>query len=189
MGRVGLWMIGMVAFLALPETAARAADMPGYPALPFPLPASEGVPQIEEFISGWYLRGDLGYRFQQVQGASDPTTTYSGNSINDPAVLGVGVGWKHDWFRADVTGDYAWRSQYSGTGASGTSVTADVDSFTVMGNAYIDFGTWYGFTPYIGAGIGGAYVTMASYQMPPGARARRRRTIRVGTWPGRPWRG
>jgi opacity protein-like surface antigen len=50
-----------------------------------------------------------------------------------------------------------------------------------MGNAYIDFGTWYGFTPYIGAGIGGAYVTMASYQMPPGARARRRRTIRVGT--------
>lgn len=74
MGRVGLWMIGIVAFLALPETAARAADMPGYPALPFPLPASEGVPQIEEFISGWYLRGDLGYRFQQVQGASDPTS-------------------------------------------------------------------------------------------------------------------
>jgi hypothetical protein len=71
MGRVGLWMIGMVAFLALPETAAR---------------------------------------FQQVQGASDPTTTYSGNSINDPAVLGVGVGWKHDWFRADITGDYPWRS-------------------------------------------------------------------------------
>jgi hypothetical protein len=70
------------------ETVGRAADMPGYPVLTFPLPASEDVLQIEEFVSGWYLRGDLGYRFQQVQGASDPTTTYSGNSINDPAVLG-----------------------------------------------------------------------------------------------------
>jgi opacity protein-like surface antigen len=159
-----------LALLALPGTAARAADAPGYPALPAPLPPSEAVPKIEELVSGWYLRGDIGYRFQQVQGASDSTTDYSDNSIHDPVVLGLGVGWKHDWFRADITGDYGWRSQYSGTGANGvTSVSANVDSFTVMGNAYIDFGTWYGFTPYIGAGIGGAYVTMSNYEMPPGS--------------------
>ncbi len=165
MSRVVLWMIGL-ALLVLPGTTARAADVGGYPALPVPLPPSEQVPNIEEFVSGWYLRGDVGYRFQQVQGANDSTMDYSDNSIHDPVVLGFGVGWKHDWFRTDLTADYGWRSEYSGTGSDGiTSVSADVDSFTVMGNAYVDFGTWYGLTPYIGAGIGGAYVTMANYQM------------------------
>jgi len=159
-------LIGL-AVLTLPVTIARAADMPGYPALPLPLPAPEELaPQIEEFISGWYLRGDIGYRYQQVKSASDAANDYSDQSIHDPAVLGVGAGLKYKWFRTDVTADYGWRSEFSGTDASGTTtVTANVDSFTVMGNAYIDFGTWYGLTPYIGGGLGGAYVTMSSYQI------------------------
>lgn len=167
MSRVGLWMIGM-ALLLLPGTAVRAADYSGYPELPVPLPPSDNVPQIQEFISGWYLRGDLGYRFEQVQGASDATTDYSDHSIHDPMVLGVGAGWKYQWFRADVTADYAWSSKFSGSNASGTtSVTASVDTFTVMANAYADFGSWYGFTPYVGGGIGGANLTMSNYQMSP----------------------
>lgn len=168
MGRVGLLVIS-AALLMLPGTSARAADMPGYPALPLPLPTREDVtPRIEELASGWYLRGDIGYRFQQVKGASDAVNSYSDTSIHDPAVLGLGAGWKYQWFRVDVTGDYAWRSEFSGTDANGTTtVAADIDSFTVMGNAYIDFGTWYGVTPYVGAGIGGAYVTMSNYESAP----------------------
>ncbi len=168
MGRFGLLMIG-VAVVVLPGATARAADMPGYPALPLPFPSSEPVPQIQEFISGWYMRGDLAYRFEQVQGASDPTTVYSDESIHNPLVLGVGAGWKYEWFRLDVTADYGWAHKFSGTGSGGTSVTADIEDFTVLGNAYVDFGTWYGFTPYIGGGIGGAYLKMSDYQMTPAA--------------------
>jgi opacity protein-like surface antigen len=169
MVRVGLLMIG-AALLALPGTAARAADMPDYPALPVPLPPREDLtPRIQELVSGWYLRGDVGYRFQQVSGASDTFGDYSNTSIHDSAVLGLGAGWKSGWFRADLTGDYAWRSEFSGTAANGAAVTANIDSFTVMGNAYIDFGTWYGMTPYVGGGIGGAYVTMANYESSPPA--------------------
>ena len=166
MSRVGLWMIGM-ALLLLPGTVARAADMPGYPELPVPLPPSESVPQLQEFISGWYLRGDLAYRFERVTGASDATTSYSDLSIHDPLVLGVGAGWKYQWFRADVTTDYGWSHKFSGTSAGGTSVAANLEDFTVMGNAYADFGNWYGFTPYVGGGIGGAYLKMSNYQMTP----------------------
>lgn len=155
------------ALLMLAPAVADAADMPGYPALPEPLPPrDEFTPQLVELTSGWYLRGDIGYRFQSVSGASDSVTTYSDTSIHDPVVLGLGAGWKYGWFRADITGDYAWRSEFSGSNGA-TTVTANIDSFTVMGNAYIDFGTWYGMTPYLGAGIGGAYVTMANYESTP----------------------
>ncbi len=33
----------------------------------------------------------------------------------------------------------------------------------VLANAYVDLGTWWCVTPFIGAGVGGARVTMANY--------------------------
>ncbi|MBP0650594.1 P44/Msp2 family outer membrane protein, partial [Mycobacterium tuberculosis] len=33
----------------------------------------------------------------------------------------------------------------------------------VMLNGYVDLGTWYGVTPYVGAGIGAAYVDVAGH--------------------------
>jgi opacity protein-like surface antigen len=164
------WLLTLVvssAALAISGTLARAADMPGYPSLP--LPSHEKSLQFDEFVSGWYLRGDTGYRFQKVSGASDPANDYSTNSIKNAFIGGVGAGFKAQWFRADITGDYGWRSLYSGSNASnGNSVSAELDIFTVMLNGYLDLGSWAGFTPYIGAGIGSAYVSTWSYEtMPP----------------------
>ena len=34
-------------------------------------------------------------------------------------------------------------------------------------NGYADLGTWWGFTPYVGAGLGGAYLTMSNYETTP----------------------
>jgi opacity protein-like surface antigen len=157
------------AALAISGTLARAADMPDYPSLP--LPSHEKSLQFDELISGWYLRGDAGYRFQHVSSASDPANDYAGNSIKNAFIGGVGAGFKADWFRADITGDYGWRSLYSGSNASNSnSVTAKFDTITVMLNGYFDLGSWAGFTPYVGGGIGGAYVSMSSYEtMPPQA--------------------
>src|SRR6185437_708963 len=147
------------------SVSAQAADMPGYPRLP--PPASIRPLQVDEFLSGWYLRGDLGYRFQRLGSASsdiapDPIDNKIGNTIFG----GFGGGFKEKWFRADLTADYGWRSDYSGTvGATGDQ--AKIDSYTVLGNIYFDLGTWGGLTPYVGAGAGSAYLTMSNFTTSP----------------------
>ena len=41
-------------------------------------------------------------------------------------------------------------------------VTAHLNRTTPMFNAYIDLGNWWGFTPYVGAGIGVSYLQSSS---------------------------
>jgi opacity protein-like surface antigen len=46
---------------------------------------------------------------------------------------------------------------------SGTNeYTADIMSWLGLANAYIDMGTWCGFTPYVGAGIGFATISVGN---------------------------
>ena len=151
------------AVLAMSGAAARGADVPDYPSLPMPLPSEKSL-RVDQLISGWYLRGDVGYRFQRVGSASDLVTTYTNSSIKDAYVGGIGVGYKANWFRTDITGDYGWRAIYSGSTDSGANtVSAKIESFTVLLNGYLDLGTWAGITPYIGGGIGGAQVSTRNY--------------------------
>jgi opacity protein-like surface antigen len=152
--------------LAISGASARAADMPDYSS-PFPVPSGDRLP-VAERISGWYLRGDIGYRFQLTGTASDFIAQYDTSTLKDTYVLGGGAGYKAQWFRADVTGDYGWRSEYSAATAAGApSVNAKFDTFTVLANGYIDLGTWGGFTPYVGAGIGGAEISIRDYKSVP----------------------
>jgi opacity protein-like surface antigen len=147
-------------------TTAMAADMPDYPSLPFP--AQEKSLRQVELFSGWYLRGDIGYRFQRTGSSSSGNTTLvpSPNSpkLDNTFMGGLGAGFKEQWFRTDVTGDYGWRSKYSATSVTGATFTGKVESFTMMANGYVDLGTWAGFTPYIGAGIGAANVVFSGYE-------------------------
>jgi opacity protein-like surface antigen len=150
--------------LAISAALAHAADMPRYPILPPPTQTKTQL--FEETGSGWYLRGDVGYRFQRVKSASDLLNEYSDNSIKNAALFGGGVGYKWKWFRADLTGDYGWRSQYNGSNTT-NAVSGKINTAAVLFNGYVDLGTWGGFTPYLGAGIGGAYVTLSSYETTP----------------------
>jgi opacity protein-like surface antigen len=136
------------AALASPVDVARAADMPDY------YQAPQGV-IVEEFVSGWYLRGDIGWRNDTKVGSvvSDfPLPT--NNRIQDVATIGVGGGYKYNWFRADVTVDYAGRPKFNGDGTYANAFSGKFESLTALANVYIDLGTWGGFTPYIGAGAG-----------------------------------
>src|SRR6185437_2880542 len=148
-------------------SAVHAADMPGNYTLPPPSSTDAPVLRRVEVYSGWYLRGDLGYRFQHLgSGSTDDATLVpltDGNKVNNAVVLGLGAGYKWNWFRADLTGDYGWRGRYTGTTAAGTTITGKIDDFTVLMNGYVDLGTWSGFTPYVGAGIGGANVIFTGY--------------------------
>ncbi len=165
MGRLRTLVVSGAA-LAMSGAGAVAADMPDYPSLPFP--SRESPLQIDQLASGWYLRGDVGYRFQRIRSASNPANDYTASSIKNAFMGGGGAGIKAKWFRADITGDYGWRSLYSGSTASGANtVSAKIDTFTVLLNGYLDLGTWSGFTPYVGGGIGGAYVGTSSYETVP----------------------
>jgi opacity protein-like surface antigen len=137
-------------------TAAKAADLSS--PLTLPPPIQKATTLVDEFSSGWYLRGDIAYRMNRldsVTNAIPPQPT--SNRIDRSGLIGVGVGYKWNWFRTDVTLDYSGKTKYWGdTAALSPDFTSRTDSLTALINIYGDLGTWYGITPYIGAGVGGA---------------------------------
>jgi opacity protein-like surface antigen len=143
------------------STAVRAADL-----LP-PPPPLEAPPL--EVGGGWYLRGDVGvsnYDGAKFKNAETPDATYSGENFGSGAFAGAGVGYQfNNWFRADVTGEYRFSTGirvndhsffYSnGYGINGyESTKGDYSGAVVLVNGYFDLGTWYGITPFVGAGVG-----------------------------------
>lgn len=161
---------GSVLALAGLMSPALAADMPEYPIIetpePLPLPAA----------GGWYLRGDIGYKAYSDPNADFDETGYEpfwGESLDDTAVIGAGVGYQfNSYLRMDATLDYEFKSTFEGNlncrtpcvggGAGFSQEAADIDAWSGLVNAYVDLGTWYGFTPYVGAGIGASYLTTSN---------------------------
>jgi len=147
------------AFLAVAAfQAARAADVPQIYEI-----GDYGTPPYYA-EGGWYLRGDIGYVV-----AEDPVVTYGDGAVNflnedlgTTWMIGGGIGYRHNsWFRSDVTFDFRSFDFTGNTACNpgcGLSVeTYDLETWTIMLNAYADLGTWYGITPYVGAGVGAAY--------------------------------
>ena len=152
--------------VALFATVANAADMPSLPPV--------YIPSVEEFsVSGWYLRGDIGMtntRGKFFAPAYDDASTLSvnqlGHGFTGGMSYGVGVGYQfNSWFRADVTGEYRSKVMFSGTdfaNIAGLGPISDVysarfSSWVAMANVYVDLGTWWCITPFVGAGVGGAF--------------------------------
>jgi opacity protein-like surface antigen len=128
---------------SLMSTAAFAADMPIMP----PPPAMYAPPpQPCCDFGGWYLRGDIGFSNQQVKDMKlNNPAAYSGLSsfeqttnFDAAPTFQVGVGYQfNNWFRADVTGQYRGKSNFNGT--------------------------WWCVTPFIGAGVGAARVSINGF--------------------------
>jgi opacity protein-like surface antigen len=149
------------AALAMSGPLARGADMPGYPPPP-PLPDSG--PKFFDLSSGWYVRGDVGAQWGLVTGAESPTPPNPGaSSLGKGMTGGLGVGFKSSWLRTDVTVDYAAPLKYQGTVVTADDTTAKIQATTALFNGYIDLGTWYRMSPYIGAGAGVAYARVSDY--------------------------
>jgi opacity protein-like surface antigen len=128
--------------------AAHAADPAG------PWRPEFKKPHYTDLISGWYVRGDLGYRVNNI-GSVDAPTPATGYNVENGWAAGIGTGYKYKWFRSDVTLDYATAVRFRGDIAAVPEFyRAKVDSFTLLANVYFDLGTWAGLTPYIGAGAG-----------------------------------
>jgi opacity protein-like surface antigen len=144
-------------------TSTMAADMPNtYPREPI---VERPRPPLLDTNSGWYLRGDIGYRWARLNGAQAAAgfTSPTSNSLDNGLFVGIGGGIKSDWLRTDVTIDYGAPMKYRGTIATPDDVTAKITAASVLFNGYIDLGTWYRATPYIGAGAGTAYLRTFDY--------------------------
>jgi opacity protein-like surface antigen len=155
---------------SLLSSTAFAADMPSIAA-----PPMYAAPIIEDF-GGWYLRGDIGFSNQRVNrlnNALDANNTTSDQHLgfNTAGIFGLGVGYKlNNWLRFDVTGEYRGNSQFFGTdsitypGGVGTDTYhATKSEWVALANAYVDLGTWWCMTPFIGAGVGAARVSIANF--------------------------
>jgi len=152
------------AALAISGAIVHAADMPGG----MPLPRMESTPVLIDANSGWYLRGDLGGHWGLIGGAesASPFPNPVDNSLGKGMTASLGAGIKSAWLRTDVTIDYASPMKYEGTVVAAGDTTAKIQPTTGLLNGYLDLGTWYRLSPYIGAGAGVAYVRVTDYAGP-----------------------
>jgi len=157
------------------STMAFAAD------LPIAAPPMYAPPPPTDF-GGWYLRGDVGFSNQSVNRLVDTNNAAYNNvavsqtsSFGSAGIFDVGVGYQfNNWFRADVTAQWRGKSNFTGldvvTGTGPLTNFVGTDSYTAtksellfLANAYVDLGTWWCVTPFIGAGIGTARVQIANF--------------------------
>jgi opacity protein-like surface antigen len=176
--RVALWAVAGAATLT--ASVANAADYSPPPPQPICVPRSQanmwpGVPICVEEFSGWYLRGDIGITNQRVdklENALLPASTHHVNAEFDSAGLfGIGAGYQfNNWLRFDVTGEYRGNSDFTGLDIvriGGSTFTdeyrAKKSEWLFLANAYLDLGTWWCVTPFVGAGIGVSRVNISSF--------------------------
>jgi len=176
----------MAATVMTAATAANAADVPLYqpPPQPICVPRAQahlwpGVPLCAEeaVFGGWYLRGDIGFSNQTVHRVENnlvtlPEVDHVSAGFSTAGIFGLGVGYNvNNWLRLDVTGEYRGNSDFTGldvTSLSGGNFTdeyrAKKSEWLFLANAYLDLGTWWCVTPFVGAGIGTSRVTISGFQ-------------------------
>jgi opacity protein-like surface antigen len=163
--------------VSLLSSAAIAADMPSI----MPPAPQYYAPPAEDF-GGWYLRGDIGVTSSSAKRHVNSYDTLPagtslnqlGHGFNGGTAFDVGVGYKfNSWLRADVTGEYRSKVNFTGTDflmyPNGGGPLSDVynggyKSWVGMVNGYVDLGTWWCLTPFIGGGVGVAHVQTTGLQ-------------------------
>jgi len=171
--------LSVAVFACAGTTNGAASDMPLF--------GGDPTPQTPvEFGTGWYIRGSVGGTFDKGP-VLDSTGSFLDNAIKSNWSAELGAGYKfNNWFRGDLTlGTFGPQSAnavqsgincYSGienvtdqtTGDSigvyaipnqcNANQQASLRKYLLLTNAYVDLGTWYGVTPFVGAGAGVARI-------------------------------
>src|SRR6202142_670491 len=163
---------------SLLSTAAFAADMPSI------MPAPQYYAPPPQDFGGWYLRGDVGITSQHATKISNPLDTtlnvtgpsYTGTGLSGAGTWDVGVCYAfNNWLRGDITAEYrnaaslkgsvyGQFSAFGGTFSDVDNYSANLSSLVFLANAYVDLGTWWCLTPFIGAGVGTARNMLSGVQ-------------------------
>ena len=161
---------------SLLSSAALAADMPSI----MPPPQYYAPPAAD--FGGWYLRGDIGMTNQRLKSLNNPDPTVvnatppAGMAFDSGMLFGLGVGYQvNNWLRFDVTGQYRGRANFHGSQAvvynyggfpayRADNYSGSKSEVLFLANAYVDLGTWWCVTPFIGAGVGTSYNRISSFR-------------------------
>jgi opacity protein-like surface antigen len=179
----------LIAMVSLAAGTARAADYAPPPQCydaalvasgraPYgAVPCYAPPPVIVEEFSSWYLRGDIGFTNQSIRDLTNIQDAANsvrnvGLGFDASPLFGLGIGYYYnDWLRFDVTGEYRSKANFHGTQvitSDGGTITDEYSGskseWLFLLNAYVDLGTWNGFTPFVGAGIGTSRNTIHSFR-------------------------
>jgi opacity protein-like surface antigen len=174
MSSVKTGFLASVAALAMLSATAHAADMPA------PVQVMYQPVPVKEF-SGWYLRGDIGmsnqklknldyFRFSQAQSFS----WLDEGGFSSAPFFGLGIGYQYnDWLRFDLTGEYRGKADFHALDRFFNTVDGEFQTndyrgtkseWLFLANAYVDLGTWWCVTPFIGAGVGVAKINIDHFR-------------------------
>ena len=156
---------------SLLSSAAFAADMAiAPPPMPYAAPVAD--------FGGWYLRGDVGMTNQRMKSLDNPDPNAAlfsqvGMGFDSSMLFDLGVGYQfNNWLRADVTGQWRGRANFHGSQFTDAFAgSALVDNYSgskseavFLVNGYVDLGTWWCVTPFVGAGIGTSYNRISGFR-------------------------
>jgi opacity protein-like surface antigen len=168
--RLTLSILAAAALLAAAGSAHGADYTP-------PPPPPVYAPPPQPCCNTWYLRGFVGiglngsYDLEYIKNPANPPNNFhiEHNSIADAYFLGGGAGYEfNNWLRFEATAEYRAKTQVNAFGSYtfnggtfGDQYQGNLSSWIFLANAFVDLGTWDCFTPFVGAGVGGAYNTMS----------------------------
>ena len=140
------------ALFAGPVTGAAAASF-RYP--PEPVVAVPSAVPIPDY-SAWYLRGDIGFAFNEDPDMRRGGTGFTGTGMDENWSIGGGIGYYfRDNIRGDVTIEHRLDTDVTGTNpVTATRSVAELNSTVALANLYYDFRGRDHFSPYVGAGLG-----------------------------------
>jgi len=174
MVRTRFMLSALAALAVLATSAAHAADYHQPPPQPqyIPPPPPQECCAVTE---NWYLRGFIGAGINgnfNLDITPFPSDNFiASHSIGDSLFVGGGIGYNwNNWLRFDATAEYRAKSRVTALVATSSpgpvavdQYEANLSSWVLLLNAFVDLGTWECFTPFIGAGIGGAYNRISNF--------------------------
>lgn len=141
-----------------------------------PAPVIDFEPEYEVEVGGnFYLRGYIGFTNQSVDRldtsaiATPAEQEFLHSRFEAGGLFGGAIGYQaNEWFRGDISAEYRMRTAYDGLDRYDTvdvdatwdgtnDYDADKSEIIVLANAFVDMGTYYNITPYVGAGAGVSY--------------------------------
>ena len=181
-GRVAVRRDRVISMFNIGRNALFAALLVGVAGPAFAADMPEPIIEVEQpSYGGWYLRGHIGMSNQRIKGLESPLFDipfehgwYDEGSFGSAPTFGLGVGYQfNDFLRADLTAEYRGAADFTAqdwlraTSPASTLTTNNYrgrkSEWLFLANAYADVGTFYGITPYVGAGIGASRNTISSF--------------------------
>ena len=182
-GRVAVRRDRVISMFNIGRNALFAALLVGVAGPAFAADMPEPIIEVEQpSYGGWYLRGHIGMSNQRIKGLESPLFDipfehgwYDEGSFGSAPTFGLGVGYQfNDFLRADLTAEYRGAADFTAqdwlraTSPASTLTTNNYrgrkSEWLFLANAYADVGTFYGITPYVGAGIGASRNTISHFR-------------------------